>query len=122
MIVYAHLGHWYSAFGFLVPAVLVVLWIRYQARRERRRQEFSQYWTLELREGQWNVVEMEPAPGSRRQRRARLQLVPPPWSAPAPETDEVVGPEVETPAAATVVRSAADGTTTNGSATNGQSQ
>ena len=30
--VYAHLGHWYSAFGFLVPAVLVVLWIRFQAR------------------------------------------------------------------------------------------
>jgi hypothetical protein len=82
MIVSAHLGHWYSAFGFLVPAVLVVLWIRYQARREQRRQEFAQYWTLELHGGQWKLVEIEPAPGSRRQRRARLQLTPPPWSAP----------------------------------------
>jgi hypothetical protein len=80
MIVYAHLGHWYSAFGFLVPAVLVVLWIRYQARREQRRQEFSQYWTIELRDGEWRVVGMEPAPASRRQYRSRLQLVPPPWS------------------------------------------
>lgn len=80
MIVLAHLGHWYSALGFLVPAVLVVLWIRYQTRREQRRQEFSQYWTLELRNGQWRVTGMEPAPASRRQYRSRLQLVPPPWS------------------------------------------
>lgn len=83
MIVFAHLGHWYSAFGFLVPAALVVLWIRYQAGREQRRQEFCQYWTLELRDGNWKVVAIEPAPGSRRQRRAGLALVPPPWSAPA---------------------------------------
>jgi hypothetical protein len=81
MIVSAHLGHWYSAFGFLVPAVLVVLWIRYQARRDRRRQEFAQYWTLELRGADWTVVEIEPAPASRRQWRAKVQLVPPPWSA-----------------------------------------
>ena len=80
MIVLAHLGHWYSALGFLVPAVLVVLWIRYQARREQRRQEFSQYWTLELRDGDWRVVAMGPAPASRRQYRARLELAPPPWS------------------------------------------
>jgi hypothetical protein len=80
MIVLAHLGHWYSALGFLVPAVLVVLWIRYQARREHRRQEFSQYWTLELRGGQWRVVAVGPAPASRRQYRSRLQLTPPPWS------------------------------------------
>jgi hypothetical protein len=89
MIISAHLGHWYSAFGFLVPAVLVVLWIRYQARRERRRQEFAQYWTLELRDGRWSIVAMDPAPPSRAQRRARRQLVPPPWSAPDSE------PEVE---------------------------
>lgn len=82
MIISAHLGHWYSAFGFLLPAVLVVMWIRFQARRERRRQEFCQYWTLELRAGRWEVVEIQPAPGSRRQRRARLQLTSPPWSAP----------------------------------------
>ena len=81
MTIYAHLGHWYSAFGFLVPAVLVVLWIRFQARRAQRRQEFSQYWTLELRGEEWKVIDMEPAPPSRRQRRARLTLVPPPWSA-----------------------------------------
>ncbi len=80
MITYAHLGHWYSAFGFLVPAVLVVVWIRYQARREARRQEFSQYWTLELRGGEWRVVAMGPAPASRRQYRSRLQLTPPPWA------------------------------------------
>jgi hypothetical protein len=80
VIVLAHLGHWYSAFGFLVPAVLVVVWIRCQARREQRRQEFSQYWTLELREGEWRVVAMGPAPASRRQYRSRLELVPPPWS------------------------------------------
>jgi hypothetical protein len=95
MIISAHLGHWYSAFGFLVPAVLVVLWIRYQARRERRRQEFSQYWTLELRQGRWSVVAIDPAPGSRAQRRARRQLVPPPWSAPDSEVETVEpGPPV----------------------------
>ncbi len=88
MTIYAHLGHWYSAFGFLVPAVLVVLWIRLQARREQRRQEFSQYWTLELRDDEWKIVEIEPAPPSRRQRRARLALVPPPWSTPALESEE----------------------------------
>jgi hypothetical protein len=87
MIVSAHLGHWYSVFGFLVPAVLVVMWIRYQTRRERRRQEFSQYWTMELKDGEWKLVEIEPAPGSRRQRRARLQLTPPPWSDPLEEGD-----------------------------------
>lgn len=91
MILLAHLGHWYSAFGFLVPAVLVVLWIRFQARRERRRQEFSQYWTLELRDGSWRLVEIDPAPPSRQQRRARLRLVPPPWSAPT-------GPDTPAPA------------------------
>lgn len=91
MIVIAHLGHWYSALGFLVPAVLVVLWIRYQARRERRRQEFSQYWTLELRAGRWTAVDIEPAPGSRRQRRARLELTPPPWSAPLDGGEEGPG-------------------------------
>lgn len=80
MILYAHLGHWYSALGFLVPAVLVVVWIRYQARREQRRHEFSQYWTLELQGGQWRVMGVAPAPASRRQSRSRLQLVPPPWS------------------------------------------
>lgn len=94
MIISAHLGHWYSAFGFLVPAVLVVLWIRYQARRERRRQEFAQYWTLELRGGRWSVVAIEAAPGSRAQRRARRQLVPPPWSVPDSEPGgESVPPE-----------------------------
>ncbi|MFL5822845.1 MAG: hypothetical protein ACJ764_05315 [Solirubrobacteraceae bacterium] len=82
MIVPAHLGHWYSAFGFLIPAVLVVLWIRLQTRRERRRQEFAQYWTLELRGENWTLVSIEPAPVSRRQHRSRLVLVPPPWSAP----------------------------------------
>ena len=61
MIVFAHLGHSYSAFGFLVPAVLVVLWIRFQGRRERRRQEFAQYWTLELRGAEWKLIEMAPA-------------------------------------------------------------
>jgi hypothetical protein len=80
MIVLAHLGHWYGAFGFLVPAALVVLWIRYQARREQRRQEFSQYWTLELRHGEWRVVAMGPAPASRRQYKARMRLTPPPWA------------------------------------------
>jgi hypothetical protein len=85
MIISAHLGHWYGAFGFLVPAVLVVLWIRYQARRERRRQEFAQYWTLEASDGRWSVVAIDPAPGSRAQRRAKRQLIPPPWSAPDAE-------------------------------------
>lgn len=85
MIISAHLGHWYSAFGFLVPAALVVLWIRFQARRERRRQEFAQYWTLELRQGRWSVVAMDPAPGSRAQWKAGRQLIPPPWSAPDAE-------------------------------------
>jgi hypothetical protein len=82
MIVFAHLGHWYSAFGFLVPAVLVVVWIRYQSRREARRQEFSQYWTLELRVGVWRLMAVGPAPQSRRQFRSRLELTPPPWSDP----------------------------------------
>lgn len=108
MIVYAHLGHWYSAFGFLVPAVLVVLWIRYQARRDRRRQEFSQYWTLELRDGQWKVVDIEPAPGSRRQWKARLQLTPPPWSTP------VEGTEIDPAAVGTTRDKAAASSTTNG--------
>lgn len=99
MIVSAHLGHWYSAFGFLVPAVLVVVWIRFQARREQRRQEFSQYWTLELREGAWKVVSMEPAPVSRRQHRARLQLTPPPWSAPSYEDAEQEASELPIAAA-----------------------
>ncbi len=106
MIVFAHLGHWYSAFGFLVPAALVVLWIRYQARREQRRQEFSQYWTLELRDGDWKVVAIAPAPGSRRQRRARLTLVPPPWSAPAEQADE---PASEAQAAASEQPAGSDG-------------
>lgn len=88
MIISAHLGHWYSTFGFLVPAVLVVLWIRFQARRGQRRQEFSQYWTLELRGEEWKIVEIEPAPASRRQHRARLTLVPAPWSAPVAGSEE----------------------------------
>ena len=87
MIISAHLGHWYSAFGFLVPAVLVVVWIRLQTRREQRRQEFAQYWTMELRGEHWTLVAIEPAPLSRRQHRSRLTLVPPPWSAPAGEED-----------------------------------
>jgi hypothetical protein len=93
VITYAHLGHWYSAFGFLVPAVLVILWIRFQARRGQRRQEFSQYWTLELRDRQWKIVEIAPAPASRRQHRARLTLVPPPWSAPVPGSGEQTADE-----------------------------
>lgn len=98
MIVSAHLGHWYSALAFLVPAVVVVLWIHYQARRDRRRQEFAQYWALELRDGSWTLVEIEPAPASRRQWRARLRLVPPPWSEPTDGS--------ETQAAATMMSSA----------------
>ena len=88
MILSAHLGHWYSAFGFLVPALLVVIWIQFQTRREQRRQEFAQYWTLELRDDEWTLVSMEPAPPSRRQNRSRIQLVPPPWSAPGPEAPQ----------------------------------
>ena len=37
--------------------------------------------------GAAKVVAIEPAPGSRAQRRARRQLIPPPWSAPDAELD-----------------------------------
>jgi hypothetical protein len=120
MIISAHLGHWYSAFGFLVPAALVILWIRYQARREQRRQEFSEYWTLELRDEQWKVVKMEPAPGSRRQRKARLRMTPPPWSTPAEGTDDG-GAQARVATATTAARSSINGSSTNGSTTNGHS-
>jgi hypothetical protein len=81
MIVFAHLGHWYSALGFLVPAGLVFAWIRLQARRDRRRAEFSEYWTLTEREGRWVLTSTAPAPLPRaRGRVAAGTAVPAPWS------------------------------------------
>ncbi|MDQ6775334.1 MAG: hypothetical protein M3071_03730 [Actinomycetota bacterium] len=81
MIVFAHLGHWYSAFGFLVPAALVFAWIRLQARRDRRRAEFAEYWTLSLRDGRWELISTAPAPLSRtRGHVATATAVQAPWS------------------------------------------
>ncbi len=81
MIVLAHLGHWYSALGFLVPAGLVMGWVRLQARRDRRRAEFAEYWTLSLRDGRWELISTAPAPLSRtRGRVATGTAVPSPWS------------------------------------------
>ncbi len=51
MIVYAHLGHWYSLFGFLVPAVLVFCGSAFRPRVSAGRQEFAEYWLLERRDG-----------------------------------------------------------------------
>jgi hypothetical protein len=81
MILFAHLGHWYSAFGFLVPAGLVIAWIRLQARRDRRRAEFAEYWTLSLRDGRWVLVSTAPAPLARKRGRvAAGTAMPAPWS------------------------------------------
>jgi hypothetical protein len=75
VIVFAHLGHWYSAFGFLVPAVLVIAWVRYQAHRDRRRVQFTEDWTLELRDGAWQVESVQPVVTRRRRRRPRPEQV-----------------------------------------------
>jgi hypothetical protein len=82
VIVFAHLGHWYSAFGFLVPAALVVAWVSYQARRDRRRTEFVEDWTLELRDGDWRVESVQPVESRRRRRRPRPERV---RAAPTPD-------------------------------------
>ena len=83
MIVFAHLGHWYSAFGFLVPAALVIGWIRFQARRERRRVQFAEDWTLQLRGGVWRLESIDPV--APRQRRHRRSHPPRTAASPAPE-------------------------------------
>jgi hypothetical protein len=75
VIVLAHLGHWYSAFGFLVPAVLVIAWVRYQARRDRRRVQFIEDWTLELRDGAWQLESVQPVASRRQRRRPRPERV-----------------------------------------------
>jgi hypothetical protein len=82
VIVFAHLGHWYSAFGFLVPAALVVVWVRFQARRDRRRTEFVEDWTLELRDGDWRVESVQPVDSRRRRRRPSPERV---RAAPTPD-------------------------------------
>jgi hypothetical protein len=82
VIVVAHLGHWYSAFGFVVPAALVLAWVRYQARRDRRRGQFTEDWTLELRDGQWRVESVQPVATRRRRLRPRPERV---RSSPTPD-------------------------------------
>jgi hypothetical protein len=79
MIVLAHIGHWYGVFGFIVPALLVIAWIRFQNRRERRRQEFVEDWVFERHEGEWVMVSMSAVPRSPRERRAAPQRAPSPW-------------------------------------------
>ncbi|HWF49921.1 MAG TPA: hypothetical protein VG294_04665 [Solirubrobacteraceae bacterium] len=94
MILFAHLGHWYSAFGFLVPAALVIAWIRLQARRDRRRAEFAEYWTLRLRDGCWVLVSTAPAPLERKRGRAAAgTAMPSPWSRGQDDSERVGDPE-----------------------------
>jgi hypothetical protein len=56
-----------------VPAVLVIAWVRYQARRDRRRVRFTEDWTLELRDGAWRVESVQPV--ATRRRRPRPERV-----------------------------------------------
>jgi hypothetical protein len=114
MIVYAHLGHWYSALGFIVPACLVVAWIQLQSRREQRQKEFVEYWTLELRDGEWVVISMKNAPPERR--RHMGTRTPSPWVAAGARTG--LPPTPRQSSAASARPSATNGSK---SSTNGKS-
>lgn len=83
IVVFAHIGHWYSVFGFIVPTLLVIGWMRLQNRRERRRKEFVEDWMFELHDGEWVMVSMAPVPPPSRRRRAAPQRVSSPWLAQA---------------------------------------
>jgi hypothetical protein len=61
----AHLRHWYSVLGFLVPVALVAGWMKLQTRRDERRarsSEVVEYWTLRRRDGRWIVVSVDSDP------------------------------------------------------------
>ena len=95
----AHLAHWYSAFGFLGPAVLTIAWFKLQARREQRAAEtprrakdvisgtavVAEYWTLERRDDRWVVVDA--SPDVVREAELGTRVVPSPWLAPEPAPD-----------------------------------
>ncbi len=73
----AHLGHWSGLLAFAVPGALTLIWVMWGSWRARRRNRFSEYWTLSRREGRWTVVaiELDRAAGDRRIRS--------PWSSSA---------------------------------------
>ena len=57
----------------------MIAWIRFQARRERRRVEFAEDWTLELQDGVWRLESIERVAPRERRRRAH-----PPRTVPSP--------------------------------------
>jgi hypothetical protein len=86
----AHLAHWYSPLGFLVPALLTLVWLKLQGRRERREARagrargsagsavVAEYWTLEERAGRWVLVAVEP--DAQRAQELAMPVAPSPWS------------------------------------------
>ena len=101
----AHLAHWYSAFGFLGPALLTIGWFKLQARREQRRTApqgrkgrdtgvtgtavVAEYWTLERRDDRWVLVDA--TSDEVREAEIGTRVVVSPWlaaDAPAGDPDE----------------------------------
>jgi hypothetical protein len=82
----AHIAHWYSASGFLLPVLGVIIWLKILSWRERRAGAlFAEFWTLGKRDGRWVLVALKPDAGAPR----RGPKPPPtPWSEEGHEAGE----------------------------------
>jgi hypothetical protein len=97
MTILAHLNHWWSPVVMLAPALLTLVWLRAQSRREEQVRERTggraarfgapavvhERWTIVLRDGRWRLDSAETvgASSAARSEPDAPPVVPSPWNA-----------------------------------------